>query len=173
MEETSHRTSDLQPELAPPSGIRLRAVEPSDRDGVAALFDRLSPQSRHRRFLTPKPALSARELTYLTEVDHRRHEALAAIDQRDGSIVGLASYAGWVGRANAAEAAVVVADDHQRRGIGIALVGSLIDLARLNGFDVLTATTLWENRPARALLRRLGFHARASEGTIFELELGL
>ena len=47
------------------------------------------------------------------------------------------------------------------------------DDARTNGFTLLTATTLWENRPARALLRRLGFRARASHGTEIELELEL
>jgi hypothetical protein len=45
--------------------------------------------------------------------------------------------------------------------------------ARANGFTLLTATTLWENRPARALLRRLGFRARASHGSEIEYELEL
>jgi hypothetical protein len=45
--------------------------------------------------------------------------------------------------------------------------------ARANGFALLTATTLWENRPARALLRRLEFRARASHGNVIELELEL
>jgi hypothetical protein len=45
--------------------------------------------------------------------------------------------------------------------------------ARANGFTLLTAMTLWENRPARALLRGLGFRARASQGSEIDLELQL
>ena len=55
--------------------------------------------------------------------------------------------------------AVEVADDLQGRGIGTQLARRVVDRARANGFSVLTATTLWENRGARALLRRLGFRA--------------
>ena len=50
---------------------------------MAALFVRLSPESRYRRFLTPKRELTPRELSYLTDIDHVHHEAFAAIDQRE------------------------------------------------------------------------------------------
>ena len=156
-----------------PAGLHIRPLEPSDRDGVAALFKRLSPESRRRRFLGPKPELSARELTYLTVVDHRWHEALAAVDTSDGSIVAVARYAGHASRPAAADVAFAVVDELQRRGIGTALARCLSGRARVNGFAVLTASTLWENRPARALLRRLGFRARGSQGSIIELELDL
>ena len=58
-------------------------------------------------------------------------------------------------------------------GIGTALARRLVDRARANGFALLTATTLWENRPARALLRRLGFRARASHISQIELRVEL
>jgi hypothetical protein len=38
---------------------------------------------------------------------------------------------------------------------------------------LLTATTWWDNRPARALLRGLGFRARGSHGVEIDLELEL
>jgi RimJ/RimL family protein N-acetyltransferase len=173
--ETSHRTSDVAAarEAPLPPRIQIRPLEPSDRVGVAALFRRLSPESRRRRFLVPKPELSARELAYLTAVDHRQHEALAAIDRRDGSIVGVARYVSLAGHPDVADMAVAVADDWQRQGIGTALARCLLGRARANEFDVLTASTLWENRPARRLLRRLGFHGRGSEGSVIELELVL
>jgi ribosomal protein S18 acetylase RimI-like enzyme len=148
-------------------------VEPSDRGRLVALFNRLSPESRRRRFLGPKPELTERDLRYLTAVDHHWHEALAAVDRRDGSILGVARYVGHAGRPTAADVAVAVADEVQRQGIGTALTRCLIGRARANGFDALTASTLWENRPARALLKQLGFHARGSEGSVIELELDL
>jgi RimJ/RimL family protein N-acetyltransferase len=173
----SHRTSDVitnDSATAPlPEGIQIRPLEPSDRSRLAALFKRLSPESRRRRFLGSKPELSERELRYFTEIDHHWHEALAAVDRRDGSIVGIARYVGLADRPTAADVAVAVADEVQRRGIGTTLARCLIARARVNGFDVLTASTLWENRPARVLLRRHGFHARGSEGNVIELELDL
>ena len=182
--ESSHRTSDLNIRIGPwrreaghgtpqdGAGVVIRPLEPLDRAGIAAWFDRLSQESRHRRFLTPKPSLSQRELTYLTVVDHRWREALAAV-AGDGTIVGVGHYGGESGRFAIADVAVAVADEWQRQGIGTALGRALIAQARANGFRHLTGTTTWENRPARALLRRLGFYARASQGHIIDLELDL
>ena len=149
----------------------LRPLRVSDRDALRALFARLSPESRRRRFLTGKPELSDRELTYLTDVDHVRHEALTAIDPEHRSLVGVARYVIWPDRADAADVAIEVADDLQRNGIGLMLAEALIRRARENRVRVLTATTLWENHAARALARRVGFRARSSAGTEIDLEL--
>ena len=110
---------------------------------------------------------------FFTDIDHVRHEAIVALDQRDGSIVGVGRYAHAGNRAGVAELAVVVADDLQRLGIGTALVRRAVCRARANGFTLMTATTLRENRPARTLLRGLGFRARASSGNEIEFELQL
>jgi RimJ/RimL family protein N-acetyltransferase len=160
--------------LADGTRLRFRPIGPGDRDGLAALFTRLTPESRRRRFLSAKLELTPRELTYLTDIDHATHEAIAAVDQRDDSIVGVGRYAQFADRAGVADVAVEVADALQGIGIGTALARCTVLRARENGFTLLTATTLWENHPARALLRRLGFRARASHrGEIeFELELG-
>jgi RimJ/RimL family protein N-acetyltransferase len=151
----------------------LRALDVNDRDALRALFFRLSPESRRRRFLTGKTDLSDSELTYLTDIDHVRHEALAAIEPGSSLLIGVARYVAWAERTNAAEIAIAVADDMQQQGVGMRLAESLIRRARENGIEVLTATTLWENHAARALARRLGFHARASAGSVIELELHL
>ena len=159
--------------LADGARFRLRPIGSEDRDGVAALFARLSPESRYRRFLSPKRELTPRELTFLTDIDHIHHEAFAAVDQRDGSIVGIGRYVHTADRPKVAELGVEVADELQRMGIGTAVARAVAQRARANGFALLTATTLWENRPARALLRRLEFRARASHGNEIELELEL
>jgi RimJ/RimL family protein N-acetyltransferase len=151
----------------------VRPLVPGDRESLAALFERLSAESRRLRFLTPKLGLSERELTYFTDVDHLRHEALGAIDASDGSIAGVARYVQWPDRPGAADVAIEVADERQRSGIGLMLAKALVRRAHENGLAVLTATTLWENGPARALAHRVGFTARASLGTEIELELYL
>ena len=153
--------------------LEFRAIGPDDRERVASMYERLSLESRHRRFLSPKPALTERELTFLTDVDHFPHVALAAVDRRDGSIVGTARYVHEHGRPGVADVALEVVDELQNRGIGTALATALLARARENGLVLLTAGTLWDNRPARALLRRLRFRPRRSCGAVIELELAL
>ena len=153
--------------------VLLRPVTRADRDRVLGLFDSLSAESRWRRYLSPKPSLTARELDHMTNVDHFAHEAYAAVDGRDGSFAGIARYIRHIGSETTAELAVEVADELQHQGIGTALSMLVVERARANGFTLLTATTLWSNQPARALLRRLGFHARRSQGREIELELAL
>jgi hypothetical protein len=94
--------------------LRFRPIDAGDRDGLASLFARLSPESRRRRFLSAKHELSDAELDYFSDIDHVRHEAIAAIDHRDGSIVGVARYA-LDGRrpAAAAHMAITVVDELQ------------------------------------------------------------
>jgi RimJ/RimL family protein N-acetyltransferase len=157
------------------SGIRVcvRPVLPADRERQADLFARLSPESRRRRYLIAKNALTAKELNYLSEIDQCTHAAFACLDERDGSMVGISRYVRHTASSSAAEIAFEVADAFQRMGIGTMLAIHAVAHARRNGIGVLTATTLWENRPARALLRRLGFHARASHGSDIDYELKL
>ena len=67
------------PVLANGTRISLRQVGAGDRAGMAALFARLTPESRYRRFLSPKRELTSRELTFFTDIDHLNHEAVAAV----------------------------------------------------------------------------------------------
>jgi GNAT superfamily N-acetyltransferase len=159
--------------LADGTPVRVEPLRRGDRGTVKRLFDRLTPESRLRRFLSPRSALSDRDLTFLSDVGRTGHEAVAALDASDGAVVGIARYVQHQGRPEAADVAIAVADDVHRRGIGSLLMDRLVTCARANGFDLLTATTLWENRPARALLKSTGFHAIASAGAEIELELDL
>jgi hypothetical protein len=117
--------------------------------------------------------LTERELVFFTDVDHVRHEALAAVDPRDNTILGVARYVQYVDRPRVAAVAFEVADEWQRKGVGTALAERLVKRARVNGLDRLSATTRWENVPARALLGRLGFRAHRSEAGEIELDLVL
>jgi L-amino acid N-acyltransferase YncA len=153
--------------------IRIAPLRRGDRSAVTGLFARLSAESRLRRFLSPKSSLSDREVTFLADVERIEHAAMTAVDVRDGSVLGIARYVELRERPGVADTAVAVADDVQRRGIGTALMQQLIACARANGFHLLTATTLWENRSARALMRTTGFQARGSSGAEIELALEL
>ncbi len=152
--------------------IDVRPIDSRDRDAFSAWFGRLSDESRRRRFLGPKPRLSARELTYLTEVDHVSHTALVAVDG-DGQLIGEARYATSKPGDRIADFAVTVADEWQGRGVGTRLAARVIEAARANGMTRLTAMTLWDNTAAIALLHRLGFLRAGYDGDALEYELAL
>jgi acetyltransferase len=151
----------------------VRALSSRDRDKFGAMFLRLSPESRLSRFFSPKRELSARELTFLTDVDHVRHAALAAVDNDDESIVAVARYVTYAETSTTAEVAVEVADDLQRAGIGTYLMARIVERATANGLTVLTARTRYGNTAARALTSRLGFRpfGRAGGETSWRLDL--
>jgi RimJ/RimL family protein N-acetyltransferase len=148
----------------------VRPLTRADRDRLAAAFGRMSERSRRRRFLGPKPKLSGAELSYLTDIDHRTHDALAAVDPDDGAIVGVARYAAERDAPGTAEVAFFVVDAWQGQGIATALGSRLLARADANGFTRLTATTFADNRPARAVLRKLGFTTYAIGAGVMELE---
>ena len=152
--------------------LTVRPIRPADKDALLDLFERLSSRSRLRRFLAPKPSLSRRELAYFTEVDHRTHEALVAVDA-DGVLHAVARYACGPGETTVGDVAFAVADAAQGRGIGTGLARLLFDDARANGLVRLQAMTLPENAPARKLLGRTGFELIGIDRGVLELALDL
>ena len=138
------------------ASFTVRPIRPDDKAALTDFFERLSPESRRRRFLGPKPRLTARDLAFLTEVDGCRHVAVVAVDAHD-AIVAVARYAAWLDRPGHAELAVAVADAWHGRGLGSALTEALLAHARGTQIVALTGSTFSENTPAKALLRRLGF----------------
>jgi RimJ/RimL family protein N-acetyltransferase len=172
---STRSTAGLRTDSTTPAGasLHIRPISVDDRERLAAAFDALSERSRQLRFLAPKPRLSSAELTYLTDVDHRTHEALVAIEPASGRIVGVARYATVAGASDTADVAFVVADEWQGRGVGTRLMRDLRERAIANGLARLVATTLHENRAARVVLRRAGFRTQHMAGGMLELALEL
>ena len=142
--------------------LLVRPIRATDKAMLAAGLTRLSETSRQRRFLGPKPRLSAAELRYLTEVDGHDHFAVVAVTPDDGDIVASARFVRLTTDPLAAEAAVVVCDALQGRGLGKALARLLADAARASGVRRIHATMLSDNPPALALMRVIA--ARLSDG---------
>jgi RimJ/RimL family protein N-acetyltransferase len=152
--------------------IDVRPIEAGDKDSIVAGFESLSPESRYRRFFSPLERLSARDLAYLTEVDHRDHEALIAHSET-GEPLGVARYVRG-DDSQRAEVAVVVVDHWQGRGVATALLSRLADHARAEGIRVFTAMTMPDNRDAIGLMRSLGETRQvAPTSTTLELEIEL
>lgn len=157
------------------SRVLIGRVTAHDAPTLAEGFARLSEESRRLRFLTNKPNLTQAELRYLTEVDGHNHEALGAIDPESGRGVGIARYVRDANNPTRAEAAVTVADDWQRRGLGKLLLERLTDRARAEGITHFTALVASDNAGVKALVERLGYPVKISHirGGTFLYEVGL
>lgn len=138
------------------SSVLVRPVRPDDRELLLAGFERLGPESRYQRFLAPMAELTDDIVTYLTDVDHHDHEALAAIDAATGEGVGVARFIRSPGRPDTAEAAEAVIDDWHGRGVGTLLLDLLAERAREEGVVRFTALLLADNREMLELLEAIG-----------------
>lgn len=155
--------------------VTVRPIAASDREALHAAFLKLSRESRYRRFLGPIEDLGPAELSRLTEIDHRDHEALVAI-AADGELVAVARFIREADDPERAEVAVTVADDWQGQGLGTELLLRLEARARAEGVHTLTALCLVENREMLGVFSDLpGARCSLAEpraGTV-EVELAL
>jgi RimJ/RimL family protein N-acetyltransferase len=143
-------------ELRDGGAIAVRPIAPDDKPLLRAAFERLSEESRRRRFMGPAEELSDEDLVYLTEVDHRRHEALVGLHPETGEILGVARWFRRPGEREVAELAVAVVDDWQGRGIGSALVAALNARAREEGIERYHAIVSTDNVQVIEVLERSG-----------------
>jgi GNAT superfamily N-acetyltransferase len=127
-------------------------------------FERMSGESRYRRFMSHKKQLSDRELDFFTRLDHDRHEAIGAIDVATGEGVGVARMHRSETDASVAEAAVTVVDDWQGRGLGSLLLERLSARARRLGVQHFEASLFTTNKAMLTLFGRLGCMRSQREG---------
>ncbi len=153
--------------------VTLRPIAPEDKPLLAGVFERLSEESRFRRFLTTKNELSPAELAYLVDVDHSDHEAIVAIDRSSGEALGVARYIRSPDDAESAEVAVTVADDWQRRGLGRVLLDRLTYRARQEGVRRFTALVQGDNLASLELLGGAGETQRRWDTGVVELVVEL
>ncbi len=138
------------------SQVRVRQGHRSDMELLQRGFEHLGPESRYRRFLSPVPELTEAMARFLTEVDHHDHEAFIALDVETGEGIGVVRYVRIAERRDAAEFAVTVVDDWQRRGLGTLLLEVISARARAEGITTLTALILAYNRATMELLNSFG-----------------
>jgi len=140
------------------NGLTIRPLRSGDTETVAALFSRLGPRSREKRFCGAKPRLSDKELKALARVDGDHHVLVGFLDG-DPLPAGIARL---VRDATAAEIAFEVADAHQGRGIGFILARELAADARAAGIRELVATVCGDNPPVVSLLKKAATSLRVS-----------
>ncbi len=138
------------------SHVRIRQGRRADRELLLRGFQRLSPESRYRRFLAPMPRLPGAAVRHLTDIDHHDHEAMIALDETGTEALGDAFYVRDPERSGAAEVAVTVVDDWQGRGLGTLLLEVISARAREEGVRTFTAWMLARNQEMMDLFHHLG-----------------
>jgi RimJ/RimL family protein N-acetyltransferase len=156
------------------STVLVRPVRPDDRELFVAGWERMSSESRYRRFMSYKKKLSDRELDFFTHLDHDRHEAIGAIDIETGDGVGVARMHRSESDPELAEAAVTVVDDWQGRGLGGLLLNRLTDRAGELGVRRFEATLFTTNKAMLSLFQRLGCtRAQRQAPDVLEIDVEL
>ncbi len=171
--KASHRTLDKPQDSLPPGypvefdvdavlkdggTIHIRPIKPDDIDAMKALYDGLSDTTIYMRFFSPRRTLSDKEWEHFTNVDYTDRLALVGI--LDDTIVAVARYDRIIGTGEA-EAAFLVTDKHQGRGIGTIMLEYLAEAARTRGVSEFTADTLPNNRKMLSMFTGAGFDRTA------------
>lgn len=169
------RTSQVT--LKDGSRVLLRPGLPTDRALLAREFERLSPESRYRRFFSPMKVLTPKLLDYLTSMDYVDHFAWAALSAEPGpggelQGLGVSRYI-RLSDPTAAEMAVTVVDDWQGKGLGRILLDALVLEALENGITRFEGDVLTENGPMQELLRRTGATFRAEGSGVLRFAIDL
>ncbi len=117
------------------------------------MWSRLSPETIRLRFFGPR-SMDERGMRYFTEVDYERRFALVA--ETAGRIVGVSRFDKLPEDPSCAEFAVLVEDAEQGRGIGTALLRTLVEPAADLGVTRFEGEVLLENQRMLRMLRDAG-----------------
>jgi acetyltransferase len=162
------------------SRITVRPIRPEDEPLLVNFHHTLSERTVYMRYfhwMKLEQRTAHERLTRMCFLDYDRQMALVA--ERDDPASGERQIVA-VGRlvkshtVEEAELAVIVSDGFQRRGIGTAVVRQLVDFARAEKLQRITATVLFENRPMQKVFERLGFRMKqTADSESLEAELVL
>jgi acetyl coenzyme A synthetase (ADP forming)-like protein len=154
--------------------VSVRAAGPADRAAVRAFIERLSPESRYRRFLTAGRPSDRVVDSLCATADPARTVTLVASRSIGGAerLLGMASYTA-VNR-TVAEVAFAVDDQFGQLGIATGLLEHLAGLAGSAGFERFQAITLRDNASMLSVFRDSGFTIRSRiDGDSVHVELSL
>ncbi len=127
------------------------------------MFYKLSPESVHYRFFSMLKSLPHEKLHEFLRVDYDADMALVGLPGRGENhpIVAIAHYSKDP-RTNLAEAAFLVRDDWQGKGIGTGLMKALVDAARVRGVSGFTGDVLAANHGMMRVFHRCGYQVESA-----------
>ncbi|MBZ5682687.1 MAG: bifunctional acetate--CoA ligase family protein/GNAT family N-acetyltransferase [Acidobacteriia bacterium] len=148
--------------------VTIRPIRPEDEPLMVKFHTTLSERSVYLRYFC--------SLSLSTRVEHERlvricfgnyDRGFGLVAEHKNSLTGESEILG-VGRLSAvhrseAEAAVLVSDQWQGRGLGTELLNRVVQTARAEGFRRISGEILRDNLPIQAIFRKFGFHLQAMD----------
>jgi len=153
--------------------ILLRPVRISDEPLLKDFFYSLSDQSIYRRFISARKDMPHERLQEFVVIDYTSEMVILALlaDSEREVVIGVGQY-GIDAQTHTAEAALVVRDDWQNKGVGSELLSHLTFLAKREGLLGFTAEVLVENQAMMHLFEQAGFSIqKRREAGVHELRM--
>jgi acetyl coenzyme A synthetase (ADP forming)-like protein len=148
----------------------LRPIRSGDRAGLQRFLAQLSPDSVYFRFFNPRPDPAVIDRLLASDGDND----FALIAECGGTIVALAQYSRFKNDPARAEAAFLVADAMQGRGVGTRLLEQLAEHARARGVGTFHAWVMGANHRMLQVFVDSGFAVQSkSERGVIEVALSL
>jgi GNAT superfamily N-acetyltransferase len=128
------------------SKVFIRPIRPADEPMMKEMFYSFSERTRYLRFHGPMESLPHARMQVFCNVDYNEEMALIGIVGEPGEedVIATARYLHDPAE-NTAEAAFVVRDDWQNKGLGRHLFNKLVHIGRERGIDRFRAEVLTEN----------------------------
>jgi GNAT superfamily N-acetyltransferase len=140
--------------------VTLRPIRPDDAPRLQALTQRLSPETRYRRFFSHRRTLPAADAAHFAQIDAQTRLAIVAEHPTPAGLdlIGIAHCDVINPDApHTASMAILVEDAFHHTGLGRALLQHLVVAARAQGITHFEGEVLTENQPMLAFLRDAGF----------------
>jgi acetyltransferase len=155
-------------ELRNQKSVKIRPIRPEDEPLIVQFHKTLSEESVYLRYfnlMKLSRRIAHERLTRICFIDYDREMALVADyknpETGEHEILGVARLSKQHG-VNEAEFAMLVNDAHQKQGLGTELLTRLIQIARDEGLERVTAEVLTENRPMQRVCEKVGFSLKRS-----------
>jgi acetyltransferase len=136
--------------------IAVRPVRPEDEPLFVAFFPKVTQGDLRMRFFAPIKDFSHAFMARLTQIDYGRAMALLALDETSGEMLGVVRMLADPDY-RFGEYAILLRSDMKGRGLGWALMETIIDYARKDGLQRLQGQVLRENTTMLKMCHDLGF----------------
>ena len=171
MTTTMPATADGWDALLSDGGVvRIRPATAADEDRLLALHEAASDRSIYLRYFSLNRRAGDR---YVDKVLHGGEDEIVLVAEQQGVVVGMAGCT-RLGRTADGEVAMLVADSHQRRGVGTLLLEHLAAVARQAGVRSFVADTLADNGLMQQVFTDAGFRVeRHSDFDVTRVRMSL
>ena len=139
--------------------VFFRPIKPTDEAMMQDLFYSLSEDSIYYRFFHRTQVMPHKKVQRFTTIDYQKDMAIVGLVEEEGreKIIAVGRYALLEPESNMAEAALLVQDDWQGKGIGFWLLRYLIQIAKSRKITGFKAQVVADNRAPLRMAHKTGY----------------